>query len=249
MALPVHVVAGMSRMFLGAPEAYALEAAQREQLRLAFNAEFGAADVHLHAAGSGWLLEAPFAAAANDGSPESLLGAALAREPAVSAAGRSLRRLGAEVEMWLAGLPFNVARESRGEPPINCIWMWGGATAHRAPPPGRVPDALFTNMEPDAWMAGLAAHCGIELQQARAWDEIRDTRGALVILQPSSHGAVLPLLPAWESHWFEPVRRDLASRRLDSLRLQIGHSAWQWPAPRLTRWMRRRRPWSQRVWP
>jgi hypothetical protein len=248
MAMPVHVVAGMSRVFLGAPEAFALDVQEREHLRLAFNAEFGTADLNLHAVGSGWLLQAPFAAAANDGSPESLFGIALAREPAASAAGRSLRRLGVEVEMWLTGLAFNAARENRGEAPINCIWMWGGATARGARPPGRMPGALFTN-EPDAWMTGLAAHCGLELQQALSWEQVRDTRGAVVILQPPSHGAVLPHLPAWESAWFEPARRDLASKRLASLRLQIGHSAWQLPAPRLTRWMRRRRPWSQMVWP
>jgi hypothetical protein len=235
MALPVHVVAGMSRMFLGAPAA--------------FNAEFGAADLHLHAVGSGWLLQAPFAAAANDGSPDSLLGTALAREPAVSAAARSLRRLGAEVEMWLAGLAFNAERESRGEPPINCIWMWGGATAHNTPPSGQVPGALFSNVEPDAWMTGLAAHCRVELQQARSWEEVRDTRDAVVILQPSSHGAVLAHLPVWEPAWFEPARRDMTSGRLASLRLQIGHSGWQLPAPQLTRWMRRRRPWPQMICP
>jgi hypothetical protein len=245
LALPVHAVAGMSRMFLATPDAFTLDAAQREALRRAFNAEFGAADLQLHAVGSGWVLQAPFAAAANDGSPESLLGLALAREPAASAAARNLRRLGAEVEMWLAGLDFNADRERRGQPPINCIWFWGGAMTGNLRLPGSVPGALFTNGEPDAWSTGLAVHCGVELIAARAWEDVRQTSGALVILQ--AQGDALPQLPAWESAWLEPAFRDLSSGQLSSLRLQIGGSAWHLPAPRLMRLLSRRRPWWQLV--
>jgi hypothetical protein len=247
LALPVHVVAGTSRMFMAAPGSFVLDAFQREELRRAFNAEFGSTHLQLHAVGSGWLLQAPFAAAASDGSPESLVGAALAREPAVSTAGRSLRRLGAEIEMWLAALPFNAQRESRGEPPINSFWFWSGATTEAMPAPGHAPGALFTNGEPDAWMAGLASHCGLAFRQASTWQEVRDTPGAVVILQPPLLGDAVTFMPAWESAWLDPARRDLAARRLPELRLQIGGSTWQLPAPRLARWFRRARPWWQRL--
>jgi hypothetical protein len=247
LALPVHVVAGTSRIFMAAPETFELDAVRREELRQAFNAEFGAPDLQLHAVGSGWLLQSPFAAAASDGSPDSLRGAALAREPAGSTAARSLRRLGAEVEMWLAALPFNAARETRGEPPINCIWFWSGATTGGMRPPTHAPGALFTNREPDAWMAGLASHWGLQFRHASAWQEVRDTSGAVVILQPSSLGDAVAPLQAWESAWLDPVRRDLASRRLQELRLQIGRSTWQLPAPRLARWFRSKQPWWQLV--
>lgn len=247
LAMPVHVVAGMSRMFLAGAERFMLDAVSREQLRQAFNGEFGSPDVQLHAVGSQWLLQAPFAAAANDGSPESLLGTALAREPALSAAGRLLRRLGAEVEMWLAGLPFNAERERRGLSPINSIWFWSGATPAAMPAPACLPGGLFTNIEPDAWTAGLAAHCDLPLRQVRNWEQVRDTPGAVLILQPALPGNALLHLPDWESQWFEPARRDLATRRLPALRLQVGGSAWQLPARRMTRWLRRKRPWWQRV--
>jgi hypothetical protein len=247
LALPVHVVAGTSRMFMAAPETFELDAVRREELRQAFNAEFGSTDLHLHAVGSGWLLQAPFAAAASDGSPDSLRGAALAREPAVSATARSLRRLGAEVEMWLAALPLNAARESRGEAPINCIWFWNGAITRGMSAPGHAPGALFTNREPDAWMAGLASLCGLQFRQASAWQEVRDTPGAVVILQPPLLRDAVAPLQAWESAWLDPVTHDLASRRLLELRLQIGRSTWQLPAPRLARWLRSKQPWWQMV--
>jgi hypothetical protein len=247
LGLPVHAVAGMSRMFLAAAESFELEADSREQLRLAFNAEFGSPEVKLHAAGAGWVLQAPFAAAANDGSPESLRGVALAREPAVSAEGRLLRRLGAEVEMWLSALPFNSARERRGKPPINSIWFWSGAITRAMPALARVPGGLFTNLAPDAWMAGLSSHCSLPFRLARDWHEVRETRAAVVILQPDPSRDVTSMLPDWESAWLVPARNDLASGRLADLRLQIGATAWQLPAPRFARWFRRARPWWQMV--
>ncbi len=245
-ALPVHAIAGMSRMYLAGGDAFTLDAAERAALLLAFNAEFGSAEVRLHGVGTGWLLEAPFAQAADDGDPGQLVGTALAREPARSDAGRALRRLGAEVEMWLAGLPLNRKRENRGAPPINSFWFWGGSGAGTLPP-CRMIASMVSNAGPDAWMAGLASHCGKSVQQANSWGDVQDPAAALIMLQPLLLGDTLRQLPAWEAAWFEPVQRELAARRLPGLRLQIGATAWQLPAPRLTRWLRRAQPWWQAV--
>ncbi len=85
-----------------------------------------------------------------------------------------------------------------------------------------------------------ASHCHLPLQRARSWQEVRDTPGALVILQPRLPGDVLLELPAWEAAWLEPASHDLASRRMTGLQLQIGSSAWHLPAPRMARWFRQR---------
>jgi hypothetical protein len=37
-----------------------------------------------------------------------------------------LRRLGAELEMWLHGHPINQRRATRGEMPVSTLWLWGG---------------------------------------------------------------------------------------------------------------------------
>ncbi len=246
LATPVHVVPGISRMFLAPADSLSIDADEQELLRLAFNHEFSTPGVQLHAAGSGWLLEAPFASAANDPDPDSLSGAALTREPAGPGAAKSLRRLGAEVEMWLAATPVNRLREQRGVPPVNCIWFWGGAQVSTPAQTMQPPVRLFSNREPDAWLAGLVARCNAPLQLAQHWDAVRSSP-ALVVLQPPALGDVARQLPAWEADWFEPVWRDLAARQLPALRLQIGSSAWQLPASRLTRWLRRSRPWWQAV--
>lgn len=243
LVMPVHAVAGISRMYLATADQYLLEPEEREALRAAFNAEFGAPDLQLHAVGAGWVLQAPFAAAANDSSPELLVGTALAREPARTDAGRSLRRLGAEVEMWLANLPMNLARQARGARPINSFWFWGGATAAIMPEVTQRPRAIFSNLEPDAWLAGLASLCGLRVQQVQRWADIGDATDAVVILQPSRLGEPMQDLPHWEAAWLEPAFGDIQARRLPALRLQFGASSWLLPAPRLTRWLRRSRPW------
>jgi hypothetical protein len=247
LATPVHAVAGISRMFLAPSDSFTLSDEERDCLRLAFSGEFGAVDVQLHAAGTGWLLQAPFAGAALDADPQSLGGAALAREPATTAAARSLRRLGAEVEMWLATLPLNQQRERRGAPPVNSFWFWSGVRNDAPALPAGIAGGLCSNVPADAWLAGLAAHCRLSLRQVSGWDEVDRMPDTTVILQPPGLGSVRRLLPDWEAAWFEPVRRELAARRLPSLRLQIGRSAWQLPAPRLTRWLRRAQPWWQAV--
>jgi len=47
------------------------------------------------------------------------MAAALPRSPA-------LRRLGAEIEIWLHEHPVNRARSERGELPVTGLWLWGG---------------------------------------------------------------------------------------------------------------------------
>jgi hypothetical protein len=37
----------------------------------------------------------------------------------------ALRRLGAEIEMWLHDHPINDARRRRGELPVTSLWLWG----------------------------------------------------------------------------------------------------------------------------
>jgi hypothetical protein len=247
---PVHVVAGISRVFLGDAGSSHLSSSDRETLRTAFNAEFGSTDVCLHAVGNGWLLQAPFAAAADEADPALRVGEALAREPARLEAARSLRRLGAEVEMWLAGLPLNVDRQLCGAPPINAFWFWGGATVGELPRPLPLPRVICGLGEPGPWLLGLAAHCAVPLRQASGWREVRDANqgvDALIVLQPAGLAGATPHLAEWEDAWFEPVLRDLQAGRLPALRMQIGCRAWQWPAPRISRWLRRRQPWWQMV--
>jgi hypothetical protein len=57
---------------------------------------------------------------------------------------KALRRLGAELEMWLHANPLNETRRRRGELPVSTLWLWGGARA----PAGGTHEATATQ-QPD----------------------------------------------------------------------------------------------------
>ncbi|OGU21258.1 MAG: hypothetical protein A2580_10770 [Hydrogenophilales bacterium RIFOXYD1_FULL_62_11] len=59
-----------------------------------------------------------------------------------------------ELQMLLFDHPVNLAREARGELPVNSVWLWGGGSAPVAPPAGRPVYAR------DATARALGAFCG-----------------------------------------------------------------------------------------
>jgi hypothetical protein len=46
---------------------------------------------------------------------------------------QALRRLGAEMEIWLHEHPVNRLRSERGELPVTGLWLWGGGTLAPVP--------------------------------------------------------------------------------------------------------------------
>jgi hypothetical protein len=250
-AAPLHVVAGISRVHLPPGGRPSFAPAEEQALLATFNAEFGGPDLAMHAVapGGGWLLVAPFAAAARDLPPEELAGDALAREPATDAVQRALRKFGAEVEMWLAAHALNRARERRGEPPLNTLWLWGGA---RVEAPGRLQDTsvIATTGPVEAWLSGLAGLAGTRPLQLDDWQQftqrVRATPGAA-----GSHALVVLATDAvagdWQSleqRWFAPALRDITDGTAADVRLQFGRSSWQLRAARWLRWPTRRNWWQ-----
>jgi hypothetical protein len=252
-AAPLHVVAGMSRVHLQPGGRLLLDPPEDQAWRDAFNQEFGPSGLRLHVAspGGGWLLSAPFAHRARDPAPQTLVGTALERQPAACEEERSLRRLGAEVEMWLSGNALNRAREARRQPPINAIWFWDGARAD-ALPAMSVPRGIVDGGGlPDAWLAGLARHFAVPVAIGRNWHHamqaVEAAAGAgplLVVLAPDGDGATGQYWQMLEDHWFVPAARALAEGGITSLRLQIGSGAFALPNRSLTAWLR----WQRRSW-
>ena len=246
LARPLHLVPGISRVHLPHAGLLRLDAAERDAWRAAFNAEFGSTDIRLHAAGCGWLLAAPFALAARDAAPEELTGRALSRAVAGSADERALRRLGSEVEMWLANHPLNAARAARHQPAVNCLWFWGGTRLGPQPAPRSIAGGITCLGDPDPWVAGLARLCGAPVEQdASGWSPGSRTHCALLAGpgQPDEAGR----WEALEARWFQPAWSALQSGELGGLRLQIGSTGWQLPSRFPWRWGRARRSWWQMV--
>jgi len=240
LVAPVHAVAGMHRVHLHAAGMLDLADDERAELAAGFTAQFGP-ELELKGTGSQWLLDADCAVAADETDPAGWLGAPLERRPASSPAQRLLRRLGAEVEMWLADLPLNARRRSRRQLPVNLLWMWGGG---RVPARDSMPAPAATPLHgatEDAWLAGCAALWGGTVSPLPA-DWPAASAGSTVVLPTVQDGAQLLAL---ESGWFAPALAALDAGRIESLRLRVGPQLHRVRAGRLRRLLRRRRPWWQ----
>jgi hypothetical protein len=244
---PLHVVAGISRVHLPPGGCLHLEQEEAARFEEQFNRDLGGPDLQLRSAWDGWLLSAPFAAAARDAPPEELIGQPLERAAARDAAERELRRLGAEAEIWLAGHALNDQRERQRQPPINSLWFWGGARTAPLPKLARAPAMVVAAAAPDAWLGGLARHCAASVAQADAWSSDLADKDALVVLPPAHHGDTASHWRELETRWFEPVWKALGTRDLRDARLQIGGTAWQLRHFAPLAWLRPRRSWFQRV--
>jgi hypothetical protein len=232
-----------------------LEPLEEQAWCAAFNQEFGSGDVQLHigAPGGGWLLQAPFAPGARDAGPDALVGEALVRMPAADEQERRLRRLGTEVEMWLAAHEMNREREARRMPVLNAIWFWDGGNAQEVPPLPVVTH-VFTNVTGDAWLAGLARHAGIRVVQAAGWHQVgaEATPAAhagstcVIVLSPEQGVADAPFWQSVEENWIVPLAALLPATAGAPWLVQVGPRGWQVPDRSLRRWFRpRRRSWWQ----
>ncbi len=72
---------------------------------------------------------------------------------------RQHRSLLNELQMLLHAHPVNLAREARGELPLNALWLWGGGTR---PAAGRLRLPLFAHEET---ARALGAYCGASVEQ------------------------------------------------------------------------------------
>jgi hypothetical protein len=137
-----------------------------------------------------------------------------------------------EAQMLLHSHPVNEAREARGEPAINSVWLWG---AGHLPPAGGGHWISVTAEDPVA--RGLARLAGVRHRRlpatagewlARAPEEGRHLVVLDALLTPfalSETAAYQETLQAMERDWFAPLLGALRNGRLGMLTLQIPDAA------------------------
>jgi hypothetical protein len=132
-----------------------------------------------------------------------------------------------EIQMLLHAHAVNEAREDRGEPTINSVWLWGGGSR-----PAVSRGGFHAVWGDDAFVRGLGQSAGLHAapagDRALEWLESaaqqgRDDRHLVVLDQlvlPARHGD----LPAWrarleklEQDWFAPLLDGLRGRRIARL--------------------------------
>ena len=184
--------------------------------------------------------------------------------PALEASGRDggaqpsdrrLRTLLAEMQMALYQHEVNTAREARGAPVVNSVWLWGaGALPEAAALAGGAAWHSLSATDPAA--LGLAKLAGLRHrapgEDAAAWLERAPEDGRhLVLLDALRAAAALgdaealaQRLRALEERWFAPLLAALRAGRIGMLTVHVPEAGASFETVRgdLRRFWRRPRP-------
>jgi hypothetical protein len=144
IATPVHLIAGLTSLHLDRRSILRLSRADLESLAADFNHTFGDSDLQLTPLPAGdFLMRGPATLIAATTEPARAVAGDLDASLPKGNDARPLKRLGAELEMWLHASPLNETRRRRGELPVSTLWLWGGTPSSIAgatpTPAGGVP--------------------------------------------------------------------------------------------------------------
>jgi hypothetical protein len=130
LATPVHLVAGLSSVHLDPRGLLQVDLDTRRALAQDFNTVFAESGFRLEAlASAGFLVTGPRIDDLDTVEPARILGASVTDVLPAASTAPTLRRLVAEIEMWLHAHQVNADRVRRGRLPITALWLWGGGVA------------------------------------------------------------------------------------------------------------------------
>ena len=163
LATPVHLIAGLTSLHLDRRSILRLPPADLEHFAQDFNQTFGDSDLHLLPLPAGdFLMQGPATLTATTTEPARALVADLETSLPKGKDAKALKRLGAELEMWLHAHPLNETRRRRGELPVSTLWLWGGGSSPvspagslAAPPTGSPTERTDLAFGNDPYLTGL----------------------------------------------------------------------------------------------
>jgi hypothetical protein len=127
IATPMHLIAGLTSVHVDRRSVLRLNVDDQAQLASDFQRVFHDSGFQLQPLDSGdFLMLGPRMPLAEVLEPARAMGSSVTEAQRADPATRALRRLGAEIEMWLHDHPVNDARGLRGQPPVTALWLWGG---------------------------------------------------------------------------------------------------------------------------
>ena len=256
LATPVHLVAGLDTVRVHPAGVLRLTEEEQHVLEQDFAQVFAGSGWSLHATGRRELLLAGGALLPDDAvrshDPLQWLGTdPRAGLPSGPGAG-PLRRLGAEMEMWLHEHQVNKHRQARGQLSANAFWIWGG---------GGSVGALSTSAAPrstsrvawgdDLYLEGLGRLCSYTVNGLpERWpDHVRPVQGHdtdLLVVCELGAAADRRALEALDQDWIGPALAHGHTRGVRHATLLAGGRAVtleRAPLSRLWRRLRRTRPW------
>ncbi len=165
LATPLHLVAGLDTLHLPRDGILSLTLAERAGLVADFASALGAGGLSLHAVeGDSLLLCGPALPPVATLEPSACLGADLVHAQPTGPGAPALRRLMAEIEMWLHGHAVNRRREAAGLPAVRSLWLWGGrALDARGDDASLHASSVRRVHSCDTWTRAIARLAGVEL--------------------------------------------------------------------------------------
>jgi hypothetical protein len=226
---PVHLRLMRDRLIVAPPAAFRLSREEAEGLASALNRHFGEQLSLEVIEPERWCarLEPGFAF---DADPP-LEAAGRDADLVLRSAGEGGRRWGRllnEIQMLLHAHPVNEAREARGEPPVNSLWLWGAGPAPRA---AASPWQAVSADDPVA--LGLARLCGARpsplpagahglLERVAAEGRLLVVLDALRAPLALGEGALYrERLERLERDWFAPLLAALRSGRTGMVTVHV----------------------------
>jgi len=222
---PVHLRADRDRVLLMPSQAFSITADEAQGLAAAL-APLLAGKFVLHAVRSDhWCLESQGHEPIDVGAkpPIDLAGADI--DPHLPP--KQWHLLLTEIQMTLYAHPVNTAREQRGDPVINSLWLWGAGRAPAASGPWN----SIGSTEPVA--LGLARSAGMRHRDpdggANEWLARAPEEGRHLVVLDGLRGvqalgdleALTRRMQDLESNWFAPLLAALKSRRIGMLTIRV----------------------------
>jgi hypothetical protein len=219
LAAPVHLSASLTTVHLDPFGLLRLDAVAQDTLRASFERTFRDSGYRLVPTSSGVFLTAgPALTDIETADPAHHLGSSITEALPKGRDAPALRRLGAEIDMWLHEHPVNQARQRERRRSISSLWFWGGGAPLRGSKiianAAELPDVYSD----DAYVTGLCRAAGRSVQPLRhtfaAIAESHTERVAVVMpvfqaddSAPSGTRAVTPLeaLERLDRQWIGPA--------------------------------------------
>jgi hypothetical protein len=251
IATPVHLLAGISSVHLDRRGVLRLPPADARQLAADFGGTFGDSPFRLAVLPpADLLLVGPYLHGVKTVEPARAVLSPLGQSQPRGEQAVALRRLNAELEMWLHGHAINHARARRGEPLVSSLWLWGGGAlpSSAAPAPHRQGDIAFAD---DVRARGLWQLTGGDcwpvpdtLEDVLSYAEV--DRAAVVVeagpvLQSHPRWTLVEALGALDLHFIGPALQALRTGRLASVVLLANGCSLTVRAKDLRRWWRAKR--------
>lgn len=217
---PVHQHVQQNRLHL-AP-AGTLSPDETASLIAALNAHFQEDGLHFHGGAAGrWYVRSKAHTAIATQPLQRALHHAVDKLMPTGADSGYWRRVLNEVQMLLHAHPVNAAREARGEPAANSVWLWGGGCL---PPAGR---SAFTKVWSDEALArALGRHSGSSVSALPASTQPVLAAGGNALVVPSAiadagvdYAAWHAGVEAFETTWATPCLAALKQGQLEGITL------------------------------